>query len=96
MSAPDEPPVVIDGGDRTCVALLIKLRGQLTGLAPGTVIHVIASDPAATLDLAAWCHLTGHAYLGAVHEPPGAPVYALRTAAAPRQTQPDSPWRLSR
>jgi tRNA 2-thiouridine synthesizing protein A len=59
------------------------------------VIHVIASDPAAPLDLAAWCHLTGHAYLSPAHEPPGAPAYALRTAAARRQTQPDSPWRLT-
>jgi len=96
MSAPDELPVVIDGGDRTCVALLIELRGQIIGLAPGTVIHVIANDPGAPLDLAAWCHLTGHASLGPVHEPPGAPAYVLRTSAARRQTQPDSPWRLSR
>lgn len=96
MSAPDAPPVVIDGGDRTCVTLLIELRGQITGLAPGTVIHLIATDPAAPLDLAAWCHLTGHAYLGRVHEPLGGSAYALRTSAARRQTQPDSPWRLSR
>jgi tRNA 2-thiouridine synthesizing protein A len=52
MSAPDAPPVVIDGGDRTCVALLIELRGHITRLAPGTVIHLIASDPAAPIDLA--------------------------------------------
>ncbi|MEP7023278.1 MAG: sulfurtransferase TusA family protein [Actinomycetota bacterium] len=96
MSAPDPPPVVIDGGGRTCVALLIELRGQIAGLAPGTMIHLIASDPAAPLDLAAWCHLTGHAYLGPVHQPPGAPAYALRITAARRQTQPGSPWRLTR
>jgi len=96
MSAPDAPPVVIDGGDRTCVALLIEIRGQITGLATGTVIHLIATDPAAPLDLAAWCHLTGHAYLGPVHESVGAPAYALRIGAVHRPTQPDSPWRLTR
>ena len=52
MSAPDAPPMVIDGGDRTCVALLIELRGHITRLEPGTVIHLIASDPAAPIDLA--------------------------------------------
>jgi tRNA 2-thiouridine synthesizing protein A len=96
MSAPDAPPVVIDGGDRTCVALLIEPRGQITGLTPGPVIHLIATDLAAPLDLAAWCHLTGHAYLGPVHESAGAAAYALRISAARRQTQPDSPWRLTR
>jgi tRNA 2-thiouridine synthesizing protein A len=104
--------VVIDGGDRSCVALLIELRGRIAQLEPGTVIHLIASDPAAPIDLAAWCHLTGHAYLGPVHGSPGAritrctdhpvhgspgaPAYALRISAARRQTQPDSPWRLTR
>ena len=85
--------MVIDGGDRSCVALLIELRGQITGLTPGTVIHLIASDPAAPLDPAAWCHLTGHTYLGSV--PAAAPTYALRTSAASRPTQPHSPWRLT-
>jgi tRNA 2-thiouridine synthesizing protein A len=95
MTAPAAPPVVIDGGDRTCTALLTGLRGHITRLPPGTVIHLIASDPAAPIDLAAWCHLTGHAYLGPVHEPAGSPAYALRTSAAHRQTQPRSPWRLT-
>jgi tRNA 2-thiouridine synthesizing protein A len=95
MSAPDDAPVVIDGGDRTCVALLLELRGHITRLPPRTVIHLIASDPAAPIDLAAWCHLTGHTYLGPVREPRGAPAYALRTSAISRQTQPRSPWRLT-
>ena len=83
--------MVLDGGDRTCTALLLELRGHLTRFPPGTVIHLIARDPAAPLDLAAWCHLTGHAYLGPV--PAVAPTYALRTSAACRPTQPHSPWR---
>jgi tRNA 2-thiouridine synthesizing protein A len=95
MSAPETAPVVIDGGDRTCTALLLELRGHLTRLPPGTVIHLIARDPAAPLDLAAWCHLTGHTYLGPVPVPAAAPAYALRTSAAFRPTQPHSPWRLT-
>jgi len=31
MSAPDASPVMIDGGDRSCVALLIELRGHICG-----------------------------------------------------------------
>jgi tRNA 2-thiouridine synthesizing protein A len=94
MSGPDTL-VIIDGGDRTCAALLIELRGHIMRLPPGSVIHLIASDPAAPIDLAAWCHLTGHTYLGQVREPPGAPAYAVRISAAHRPTQPHSPWRLT-
>ncbi|MFG1852578.1 sulfurtransferase TusA family protein [Actinomadura geliboluensis] len=85
-------PVVIDGGDRSCVRLLLELRGHLADLAPGTVVHLIASDPAAPIDLPAWCHLTGHGYLGPV-EAAASPTYALQVAADPRPTSPESPWR---
>ena len=84
-------PVVIDGGDRSCVRLLLELRGRLADLEPGTVVHLIASDPAAPIDLPAWCHLTGHAYLGPVEAP--TPTYALRVAADARPTAAESPWR---
>jgi hypothetical protein len=41
---------------------------------------LMADDPAAPLDLPAWCHLTGHDYLDPVTSPPG-PAYAIRVAA---------------
>ena len=73
-------PVVLDGGDRACVALLLELRARISDLPAGTVIHWIASDPASPIDLPAWCHLTGHAYLGSIRA--ATPTYALRTIAA--------------
>jgi tRNA 2-thiouridine synthesizing protein A len=91
--APGEDPVIIDGGDRACVQLLLELRARISGLPAGTVIHLIARDPAASIDLPAWCHLTGHGYLGAVPTA-SRPTYALRTTAAPVSTDPASPWRL--
>jgi tRNA 2-thiouridine synthesizing protein A len=87
-------PVVIDGGDRSCASLLLELRDHLADLPVGTLVHLIASDPAAPLDLAAWCHLTGHTYLGPVPPPYGdAPAYAIRAAPMPHATDPNSPWR---
>ncbi|WP_214317520.1 sulfurtransferase TusA family protein [Nonomuraea sediminis] len=87
-------PLVVDGGDRLCVQLLIELRDHVEAAGPGAVIHLIASDPAAPLDLPAWCHLTGHTYLGRV---PGAgrATYALRVAAAGPATDSMSPWHLT-
>lgn len=83
-------PVVLDGGDRRCVLLLIELRGLVDSLDPGTVVHLRATDPAAPIDLPAWCHLTGHDYLGVV----GDHVYAVRVAGATTPTQPDRPWHV--
>jgi tRNA 2-thiouridine synthesizing protein A len=91
-SLPPEP-VIIDGGDRACIQLLLELRARVAELPGETVIHLMASDPAAPIDLPAWCHLTGHLYLGPVTGAPS-PTYSLRTASAPARTEPASPWRL--
>lgn len=87
-------PVVLDGGDRRCVRLLIELRRLVDDLSPGSVVHLIATDPAAPIDLPAWCHLTGHTYLGRV---PGCdrPTYAVRVRAGARATRARSPWHLA-
>ncbi|MEV0181978.1 sulfurtransferase TusA family protein [Streptomyces sp. NPDC050625] len=84
------PDLTVDGTGLLCVTLLLKLRAAIDGAPPGTVVHVIATDPAAPLDLPAWCHMTGHDYLGPV--PGDHPVYALRLAAGARLTRPDAPW----
>lgn len=85
---------VFDGGDQLCVTLLLELRRFITGLPAATVVHVIATDPAAPLDLPAWCHLTGHHYLGPI--PAQWPTYALQLAAAPQPTAATNPWHPAR
>ena len=60
MSAPVDEPVWVDGGERRCVEVLLLLAGLIAGQPPGTHVHVTTDDPAAPLDLPAWCHLTGH------------------------------------
>ena len=76
-------PVLFDGGERRCVQLLIELRDLVAGLAPGAVVHLIATDPAAPLDLPAWCHLTGHTYLGPLPTA-SRPTYAIQVRAIAR------------
>ena len=88
-------PVVLDGGDRRCVLLLIELRKLTTTLPPGAVIHLIATDPAAPLDLPAWCHLTGHDYLGPV-EDRDRPTYGVRVSPGAAVTDAERPWHPSR
>lgn len=64
---------------------------DLAGAPAGTVVHVIATDPAAPLDLPAWCHMTGHTYLGPVPADHGA-AYALQLTGDVRPTRADAPW----
>ncbi|MFG2546445.1 sulfurtransferase TusA family protein [Streptomyces sp. NPDC048594] len=87
-SAPD---ISVDGTGLLCVTLLLRLRKEIDGAKPGTVVHVIATDPAAPLDLPAWCHMTGHHYLGPVPDTNRA-VFALRLMTGARSTRPDAPW----
>jgi tRNA 2-thiouridine synthesizing protein A len=95
MNQPTPPPeasLTVDGTGLLCVTLLLRLRKEIEGLEPGTVVHVIATDPAAPLDLPAWCHLTGHEYLGRLPDVDDRPVYALRLTADAHPTRPDAPW----
>jgi TusA-related sulfurtransferase len=56
------PDTTVDGTGLLCVTLLLRLRKEIDSTEPGTVVPVIATDPAAPLDLPAWCHMTGHTY----------------------------------
>ena len=89
-----EAPVVLDASDRGCVLMLLDLRALVTTLAPGTLVHVAATDPAAGIDLPAWCRLTGPTWLGPTPTP-GRPRYALRVAVTARSTDPHRPWQIS-
>ncbi|QOV44801.1 sulfurtransferase TusA family protein [Streptomyces chromofuscus] len=58
-------------------------------------LTVDGTDPAAPLDLPAWCPMTGHAYLGPVarHAPDQVrAVHALGLAAPSTPTRTDAPW----
>ncbi|MFF1960658.1 sulfurtransferase TusA family protein [Streptomyces sp. NPDC058220] len=83
------PDITVDGTGQLCITLLLRLVARVKDAQPGTVVHVIATDPAGPLDLPAWCRMTGHTYLGPVAEPDDTPaVYALRLAADARPTIP--------
>lgn len=56
-----------DAGDMACGDLVLALRGRLNALTAGAVLKVTARDPAAPIDLPAWCRLTGHRMLAAEH-----------------------------
>lgn len=86
------PDLTIDGGDLGCARLLLLLRDRVATMTPGDVVHLVTSDPVAPIDLPAWCHMTGHTYLGVV-DGTQRPTYAVRVAARPAPTDAANPWR---
>ena len=91
---PDAALTVVDGGDRACGELLLVLAGRARLLGPGARIRLIATDPAAAIDLPAWCHLTGHAFLAATVAADGRPCYDLRLTTGALNTMTDQPWQV--
>ncbi len=85
---------VVDGGDRACGELLLVLAARARTMAARTMIRLLATDPAAALDLPAWCHLTGHDYLGRGIDGTGRRYYDIQLSAEARRTQDANPWRL--
>lgn len=65
-SAP-APVATYDAGDLGCGDLVLELRSKLREIGPGEVLRVFARDPAAPVDLPAWCGLTGHTLVRAAH-----------------------------
>jgi len=68
---------VHDAGDLGCGDLVLELKFTLADMPPGSVLEVRATDPAAPIDLPAWCGLVGHTLL---HTSP--PRYWIRRKAS--------------
>jgi TusA-related sulfurtransferase len=64
--APTPPSILgadafYDAGDLGCAdGPLNEIAGLMRGLSPGQTVEVRATDPSVTVDLPAWCRLTGH------------------------------------
>lgn len=54
------PPIhtIWDAGPMSCGDLVLELKRRLRLIPCGQVLHLIATDPAAPLDIRAWCRVT--------------------------------------
>ncbi|MDF3608000.1 sulfurtransferase TusA family protein [Paracoccus sp. DMF-8] len=55
----------IDARGLLCPLPVLRLRKVLNGLEPGAEVTLIATDPAAEIDVPHFCHQSGHEWLGA-------------------------------
>jgi tRNA 2-thiouridine synthesizing protein A len=72
-----EPDEVIDCLGLRCPLPVIELARRLPTHAPGSVLRVLADDPAAAGDIAAWCRLRGQEFIGG-GTVNGVPAYDVR------------------
>jgi tRNA 2-thiouridine synthesizing protein A len=68
--------VVVDARGQRCPLPVIALARRARDLPPGTVVVVLATDPAARHDVPAWARMRGHETVSCEPEP-GADVWRL-------------------
>jgi TusA-related sulfurtransferase len=57
---------------------VIELARRIGEVPLGGLLAVVADDPAAGSDVAAWCRLRDHQFVGERREPDGVPAYLVR------------------
>lgn len=77
MSASDEPGAVLDCLGQRCPLPVIALARRIPEVPVGAVVRVLADDPAAAVDIPAWCRMRGQEFVGATTVD-GSPGYDVR------------------
>ena len=68
----------IDCRGLVCPRPIIELAKAMAGTAVGELVAVVADDPAARHDVAAWCRMRGQEYVGEEVADDGVPRYVVR------------------
>jgi len=76
----DGPVLVVDCLGRPCPVPVIELARAVPTVAVGELVEVRSDDPAARVDVPAWCRLTGQEYVGVAVLAVGAGYRVRRTS----------------
>ncbi len=52
--------VLVDARRLLCPLPVIRVQDRVAGLAPGTQVEAVCTDPGALHDIPAWCRINGH------------------------------------
>ncbi|WP_370049553.1 MULTISPECIES: sulfurtransferase TusA family protein [Salipiger] len=69
----------LDARGLLCPLPVLKARKRLQGMQSGQVLRIVATDPAAVIDVPHFCTEAGHAFLGS-SDAEDAQVYLIRKA----------------
>jgi tRNA 2-thiouridine synthesizing protein A len=70
--------LVLDCRGMRCPLPVIELAKRIGDVAVGSVIRIIADDPAAATDVPAWCRMRQHEYAGPGEPEESSPSYLVR------------------
>jgi tRNA 2-thiouridine synthesizing protein A len=73
------PTEVLNCLGQRCPLPVIALARRLPDVPVGAVVRVLADDPAAAVDIPAWCRMRGQEFVGA-STVDGSPAYDVRHA----------------
>ncbi len=85
---------VVEARGVLCPVPIIRLARTARSLGAGDLVEVLTDDPAADLDIPAWCRLRGHKVLSVQTLPDPHPPGAARPEPAPPEPdlpEPDAP-----
>ena len=68
----------LDCRELACPMPVIELARHLTDVGVGELLAVVAHDPAAAVDVPAWCRMKAQDYVGVDTAADGAPRYVVR------------------
>ena len=60
MSADDAPALTLDCTGLRCPRPIIEIARRIGDVEVGGLVELLADDPAAEPDVAAWCRMRGH------------------------------------
>jgi TusA-related sulfurtransferase len=69
---------IVDSRGRPCPMPIIDLARAAAGAPPGAELRLLADDPAAPGDVAAWCRMRGHTLLETQERTGRRPWFVLR------------------
>ncbi|WP_028094172.1 sulfurtransferase TusA family protein [Pseudodonghicola xiamenensis] len=75
-----EIAATVDAVGLLCPLPVLRARKRLQALAPGAVLRLLASDPAAVIDVPHFCTQSGHEFLGCTDDD-GHQAYLIRKTA---------------
>jgi len=78
MSAATPADLVLDCRGLRCPLPVIELARRIDAVPLGAVVEIVADDPAARADLAAWCRMRDQEWLGESAAADGTPAYSVR------------------
>lgn len=78
LTQPTPADAELDATGLLCPLPVLKARKRLAALDPGSVLRVVADDPAARVDFPHFCAEQGHALVAQSDEPGGVMAFLIR------------------